>query len=874
MHVEHPTPEHDAELARKALGEHDLGHAVFHAGGALSGDPTRQEWCVLLETILQAADDPFGLTPVERQNDFITASNRAYLLALRGRYAEALSLITQVVDARPDIPYLAWAVSWVSRPGVAAAIGDEARADVLANLARLAGKFRSPMASDHPCLRNVQHSAHLAAALRELSPLDGFAFYVGSAIARRLGRFDEAIALARRSLELEPSWRSAIGLACALRDAGRIDEAIAAFRQSLVYDPADLSALLDVGDLLLSADRPGEAAAAYREALEKDAEHDWALPSFHYARFVAERDPSARAALLALRDHRPDNQRARDLADRLDPRVPYATFLVDPTDATARAVTNVLAHMRKDPKSGGTVKLSVSHVESPSVEVAFRLGQQQLGIENAFEVEVKEELTPDPRLPKGQVELVLWRWDGHRASANGPPPSPQVAAAVAAIAASDYRVDAWEAAARDVGRRLGAAYAHELLGVLVHPPAPPPEVPVVSWVFRVQIAAALALTGVDEGWEGSSRRRLLLALALGPTDWITSAAIVALGRVATTHEPARSEVLALFAHLETMIPTGGYTCFAHPLACVWAAIPGGDASTIARLQAWRERIETSADEGEAEDDEEDDLDDEERHERDPNHDHDAPEDDAWAGADTGASPVAPDAMIYPLGRRMPSLYGEHAGASLEKWLRFDAMTGGQDGSFDLASGTARIGDVAFPAQVLAVEDEEEDVLRWAWSVPGRIPEALAVASQHVRALGQQEGIEPLSQPTVSLSALRDCGAFVAKIACGAVAGTLWLRVPHPGGALWLVTRDERFALPPPDGQWLSYTLNTLLARYVLADFRYYMAVDGRAIVSSYAAQRGAVVDEQPGALIVTFAGRPLVRVAVGADGRIGTVEEA
>jgi tetratricopeptide (TPR) repeat protein len=98
------------------------------------------------------------------------------------------------------------------------------------------------------------------------------------------GRYDEAIAFTERRYRQSPSWDAAVGAANAARRDGDWDRAAAMFARGAEHDPTDVTCLLEVGDIRLEQRRWSEALAAYEQALAKEAEHAWALPSAFFCR--------------------------------------------------------------------------------------------------------------------------------------------------------------------------------------------------------------------------------------------------------------------------------------------------------------------------------------------------------------------------------------------------------------------------------------------------------------------------------------------------------------------------------------------------------------------------------------------------------------
>ena len=155
------------------------------------------------------------------------------------------------------------------------------------------------------------------------------------------------------------------------------------------------------------------------------------------------------------------------------------------------------------------------------------------------------------------------------------PPSAAVAEELAMVAKTPFALADWRARARVIGGRLGASVAAQILGAMVNPPSLQIGFSHAAWIFRFQVFSALALGFVDEGWEQSERRRALLAAALGPIDWTTSAAIVGLAEVMRDEPNSRREINDAFERLLGLNSGPLWTnCVLHPLASCWPR--GGD----------------------------------------------------------------------------------------------------------------------------------------------------------------------------------------------------------------------------------------------------------------------------------------------------------
>ena len=100
----------------------------------------------------------------------------------------------------------------------------------------------------------------------------------------------------------------------------------------------------------------------------------------------------------------------------------------------------------------------------------------------------------------------------------------------------------------------------------MHPPNAPEGIDAWDWVFRVQVAAALCLVGVDAGWGGSIRERALMSLWLGPLDWTTTAALIALTEVARSERNVASAIVQIVVReLDGPINPIRWACIVEPM---------------------------------------------------------------------------------------------------------------------------------------------------------------------------------------------------------------------------------------------------------------------------------------------------------------------
>ena len=189
----------------------------------------------------------------------------------------------------------------------------------------------------------------------------------------------------------------------------------------------------------------------------------------------------------------------------------------------------------------------MSALEPPSALLAFDRALP------GFELTIAEVPAPDPRLPvvaEGApvhpAGRVAWLYDGISARPGFAPPAEDAAAAVTRLTESTWP---HIPAAYDRAVLLAETGLDDLLGVLVHPPAPPAgegaDTP--GWIRAVQTWSCLGIAHhrTDEPWPDSTRRRVLADLAFGPEDWITESALFALTATGWVDPATRADVAEL-----------------------------------------------------------------------------------------------------------------------------------------------------------------------------------------------------------------------------------------------------------------------------------------------------------------------------------------
>ncbi len=599
---EHETREQILERALEdaqrclAAGEHHA--AGEHLTQLLLAEPSNPAYQTLMRRLLAGLEDPLSLAPLSNPLDLNVAVRHAFILGELGQFVNATGLMLDVLAAVPGIPTWVWIARWLEEqvgPIDSSALG--ALSQKLALAART-GKAHLGEPGLAPVLV-------IAEALQRKAPRDIELGLFVVTLLRRSDRRKRAAEIARQLVGVEKSWRTLVALAAVERELLHIQRAAELLIEAALLEPSEASTFLDLGDIHLDCGNYVGARQAYERALAIKPDKAWARSSSVLCRYFAEDEPGHLEALRALADA--GDARARDLLRRLEapPWVGHLPTPLDPeTVALGAAIETLKQHPSEDTRAEpANIRLHVSQLGAPSLQLGFIVGVQLLGHRAKLSLGIQRVPEPDPRVPHGNPLFSVWRYEGTTAVAALPPPTSDIQEAIEAIAYTQYELSAWWQLAQRQARELSPTDVGDLLASLVHIPLPkPPEsaelalvLQPMDWVQRVQIASCLVIANLDDGWEGSVRRAALESLVQGPIDWTTNAALVALVGIAR-NEPQHVEAIRpLFAALQDRIPRdGSFSCLLHPLTCLWSSLPGTSPRLRGDLWALRYRVEVAA----------------------------------------------------------------------------------------------------------------------------------------------------------------------------------------------------------------------------------------------------------------------------------------
>ncbi|MDX2163649.1 MAG: tetratricopeptide repeat protein [bacterium] len=578
-----PSLEQDLSAARDALAKGDLRHAADHLGWALQAEPQRDETLDLIDQVIAAAHaagiDPLTLAPLDQKLSSAQAAVHAYMQAARGDYGMAVTVISKGIDALPDTHFLPLAASWLRKGG--ASIPEANVGELLAFAAK---KHPGDHIDDDQARGRVAQlvgafESYEAAMTAHGTPINPVIGLPAALLLRKIGEYAASLAKAQAIHAHRPTAFTLVAIAYAQRQLGQNDAAIDSFEAALALDPSVIEIHNDLGDLLMALGRFQEAAAQYGKVLDKQPDQHWAAPSYYALQYQLDSDDYWLTKLRNFRARFPDNARAAELATALLPSNElYLDVLPEPGDSIINVIKLFSEQGAKAPD--GVFRMTVSALEAPSAVLAVRRWLEGYQPGAQLEVVVLNIQKPDPRITRSGVKTALWKYTGTEAAPNLPPPAAPTAEAVARIAALPFKMADWKAAARETGQRLGESAIPDLLAAMVHPPANPTEQPEWSWVFQVQVAAALVIAATGTEWtrptgnkglfsrkhEPTPRHQALFDLIHGAGDWTVTAGIVAATELAIGTPALDKQVGDWLFQVFASAPKGAYVPYLDALA--------------------------------------------------------------------------------------------------------------------------------------------------------------------------------------------------------------------------------------------------------------------------------------------------------------------
>jgi tetratricopeptide (TPR) repeat protein len=199
--------EGEVAVARLVADGGDLPHALRHLADAIAFDPRLPDVHeALSEIVARAGGAPQTLQVLDETEgqEFIgTIALRAHVCAIAGQWDDAVPTLFAVAAHEPTRSWLD--VAWLRRPDLPDLLSPKAMAIAAG---RLAQRLADPVDEDER--EPVLPALELLKASVARNSDHALLLWCGSMLARRLGAFDDAIAWAEQSYEVEPSHQAVV----------------------------------------------------------------------------------------------------------------------------------------------------------------------------------------------------------------------------------------------------------------------------------------------------------------------------------------------------------------------------------------------------------------------------------------------------------------------------------------------------------------------------------------------------------------------------------------------------------------------------------------------------------------------------------------
>lgn len=581
-----PTPEEDIEIFKAALSQGDKKHAIYHLACALSTNPNNTEWLKYLDDLIISDSELLQYIPVEDDNYFAVMAVRAYVCGKIKKFNEALNLIGQVLKIKPEIPYLIWVVEWESNIENIVEIQPKV---IISNM----GSFIKAVdiISEDQSDKVLSFFISLLKKMHEVNRKDYIILWCLSTVQKRIGDYEAALASAKNAYKMNKSWHTCTGIALVYRAKGAIRRAEWYYKKSLKYE-IDITTYLDLGDMFFDKGLYRKAIKSYKNALEVEKNNEWATPSLLYCEHVCKKD---KPSLKKLEDYfkaNPSNMRAGYLLSKLklNPGLPFIDYIPEPGEATINNLKQIAAeNLNLD--SGGSVKLTLSHLEAPSAINAYKLYLNGFGkSKNPVELflEVSNIPEPDPRKPLNKDSINLWDYDGVIAKPSLPKPVYKFMDPVINLALTPYNLNKWYNHAEEIAKSMTPNLIPDLYAIMVYPPEPPQGYSSWNWIRKIQYAAVFILAHINKKDVPSST---LVSICYGQIDWPIEAAITMLAHQAILNPKIQIDVTNIFWNVVERINKEGYCFFSYSLVCNWLRFDLIDEELRNELKVWKSQIE-------------------------------------------------------------------------------------------------------------------------------------------------------------------------------------------------------------------------------------------------------------------------------------------
>lgn len=593
------TPQEDIEIFKNELEQENYDHALFHLACAISSDPGNEEWLFYASTVFDIlGSDVLGCIELGENVYFATAALRAYYLWKVGDWEQAVSLLSQVIAAVPDIPYFIWMEQWILDEDCIRQVSEDTMYRFISrNLYQMDQHTANNGKEVLRCLTYLFSGYTEPTAQTYMSK-----YIVLSMLYRRLDQMDLALEAALTGYQKVPTAVNSTFVALCYKDMGDIDHMKEYTNLSLTLDPKSTAICNDMGDVLLERGRYQEGSEYYGIAMGEDDE-EWSEPSYYYCRFCMDGEDAQEMHQL-LCDYakkHPNSRRAQKLVqDAQDKLYPEHSRFYHNMPLLEEALSNLLhnicgsyaekygsaIHVLNKGETG-SIRTTITCLESPSAVRALNLYLSDYDSKECG-VDLICSNCPQPSpLEPVQGRFKLWDYDeSYHFTSRVKRPSPHVLEMVNELALENYSLKTWYQKALDLAGRLANEDRESLYGAMVYPPRCPNENYYMDWwLERIQFASVFLLAALDER-EGMILSPAACDICMGQIDWPLLPAMLLITYQAICHEEVQSSARVILYGLLDRIYKNEFCFFTTTFLVCMLNLPGVEEKTKDSFKKW------------------------------------------------------------------------------------------------------------------------------------------------------------------------------------------------------------------------------------------------------------------------------------------------
>ncbi|MGA9520719.1 MAG: hypothetical protein WBV82_04595 [Myxococcaceae bacterium] len=539
-----------------ALAERDLRHAVTHLASAVGIAPFNEQVQLAFDSVAQQCDI---LQHLPEEDAYLgTHLLRAMALQRNGCIDEAVLHLARVCEACPDRGFELVLTAWLSAATLQGRnLGEDARTQVM----RLLAEIGRGSIGLHRLLPGERALLAGYAELAEALLLHPGSLQIGveAGILRRVGRYERALEALEPGVQ-RGQYNAIVQKGLTLRAMGD-GRAAEIFQLAREQWPQDDSILFEQARSAFVAG-DSERALAFLQSCPLE-------------------DPEAKALEALFRAVGQNGDRV-EMMDRVR-RDASGLDVAMPTDATANVFRE---HGAQFIPGRAQLKMYVSGWESPSNRLLTALYQSGSNDVAAAEYTMNAPPNvPDPASHRRGGTARVWEFREGIPHPALPAPSEDLRRAIAHVGSTTGGLTAlWDEAAT-LGATLEGARALEIASALVHPPNDPEWLRTLPvGLYHYQVAGALVLANLRGGFRAV--RDVFESLVFGPVDWVSAAAVTALGELARRDADSAREIRALLLDaVDDLLPHSCEPRF-FPLQQQLCSLPGAPPQTVDKLEAW------------------------------------------------------------------------------------------------------------------------------------------------------------------------------------------------------------------------------------------------------------------------------------------------